>query len=135
MGASAGSTGQLESLSDLGIVELDLGSTTGSTVQNGNLLGLEGHYVTQDGSQHALTDVWFGHTTATAAGSTASSPLPTLSELLQPATGTLLGAGTADLSQPTAHDASVHNSLNSALLDQRLREHDQQQRQAGNAWW
>jgi hypothetical protein len=50
---------ELQSLSSLGIVELGLSPQTASTVDHGNVVGLTSAYVTQDGSSHAMADVWF----------------------------------------------------------------------------
>ncbi|MBV5318809.1 MAG: hypothetical protein JZU50_13505, partial [Desulfobulbaceae bacterium] len=50
---------ELHSLTDLGITSLNLAATSGNTVDNGNLHGLESSYTTIDGKVHELTDVWF----------------------------------------------------------------------------
>jgi hypothetical protein len=50
---------ELHSLTDLGITSLNLAATSGNTVDNGNLHGLESSYTTIDGKAHELTDVWF----------------------------------------------------------------------------
>ncbi len=59
----------------------------GTTIQNGNLLGLTSTYTTSDGATHAMADVWFAKDTSTSV-STASTPA--LSDLLaQPGTDLL----------------------------------------------
>ncbi|MEC8067431.1 MAG: calcium-binding protein [Pseudomonadota bacterium] len=55
--------GELQSLGDLDITELDLGFTTTDTTQNGNWIGYTGTF-TMDGSSHNMADVWFSHDTA-----------------------------------------------------------------------
>ena len=49
----------MRSLSDLGIVSLDLNATPGSTKDNGNTVGLVSSYQTDDNQTHTLADVWF----------------------------------------------------------------------------
>ncbi|MDZ7814228.1 MAG: hypothetical protein U5L74_14500 [Ideonella sp.] len=51
--------GELKGLAELGVVEFNLKATTGTEVQNGNLLGLLSDYTTADGQRHDLVDVWF----------------------------------------------------------------------------
>ncbi|MDK9725893.1 MAG: hypothetical protein OEL88_13525, partial [Sterolibacteriaceae bacterium MAG5] len=49
---------ELYSLADLGITQLNLAAHKTSVFQNGNWIGLESSYVTNDGITHALADVW-----------------------------------------------------------------------------
>jgi hypothetical protein len=58
---SDGSTdaGELLTLDQLGIVDLDLNAQRGTEMDNGNLLGLVSSYTTQDGQTHDMADVWF----------------------------------------------------------------------------
>jgi hypothetical protein len=51
--------GELQSLSDLNIVSLDLNAAPTSTKDNGNTIGLISSYQTNDGRTQALADVWF----------------------------------------------------------------------------
>ena len=51
--------GELKSLSELGIVELDLAARSSATVDHGNLVGLISGYKTADGVTHQMGDVWF----------------------------------------------------------------------------
>jgi len=51
--------GELKSLSDLGITALSLNAQTSAEVNNGNLIGLMGSYMTADGQTHTMGDVWF----------------------------------------------------------------------------
>jgi hypothetical protein len=62
--------GELHSLKDLGIIELDLGATKGTALDNGNLLGLVSSYKTADGKSHDMADVWFSKDTSGAATTT-----------------------------------------------------------------
>ena len=71
-------TGELRSLDSLGIASLDLGAQKGSTVDNGNLLGLSSSYTTTDGQTHDMADVWFAKQHQPEAESSA----PSLGELL-----------------------------------------------------
>jgi hypothetical protein len=50
--------GELKSLSSLGITELNLDAQATGTSNNGNVIGLESSYQTQDGQTHAMADVW-----------------------------------------------------------------------------
>ena len=70
--------GELKSLAELGIVELDLNARSSSTVDHGNLIGLISGYKTADGVTHQMGDVWFAK--ATDAG--APPTVPAASELL-----------------------------------------------------
>jgi hypothetical protein len=89
--------GELHALKDLGIVELDLNATSGTTVDNGNLLGLVSSYKTADGSSHEMADVWFskdgGTSTTTTATTTAATTVADTTHL--DATHTAAAAGSA----------------------------------------
>ncbi|MEY4765469.1 MAG: hypothetical protein RI907_2142, partial [Pseudomonadota bacterium] len=65
--------GELKSLDQLGIVSLDLTAQKGTEIDNGNLLGLVSSYTTADGSDHAMADVWFAKSSATAEAATTSA--------------------------------------------------------------
>ena len=51
-------TGEIRTLSELGIVSLNLNSSPGTEMQHGNTLGLVSSFTTADGQQHQLVDVW-----------------------------------------------------------------------------
>jgi hypothetical protein len=51
--------GELKSLSDLNIVQLNLNAYTTRDSSQGNLIGLTSSYQTSDGLLHAAADVWF----------------------------------------------------------------------------
>ncbi|MCW7541847.1 hypothetical protein OOT46_29035, partial [Aquabacterium sp. A7-Y] len=136
--------GELKSLQELGIVELDLNAAGGSEVDNGNLLALVSSYTTADGSQHQMADVWFQRDNTGALGSTAtqvaageatSSDTAAQAAAAQPEasqpSGTSLTVGTQDLlaergsdvlggasdsASPTAADSSALEH-HMALLD------------------
>jgi hypothetical protein len=52
-------SGELKSLSDLSITQLNLATNTARDSSQGNLIGLTSTYQTVDGSVHAAADVWF----------------------------------------------------------------------------
>ena len=51
--------GELHSLTDLGITQINLDAGKTSQVNHGNLVGLEGSFETSDGQTHTIADVWF----------------------------------------------------------------------------
>jgi hypothetical protein len=51
--------GELVTLGQLGIREINLNPTPGTEINNGNLIGLMGSYTTDDGKTHTMGDVWF----------------------------------------------------------------------------
>jgi len=51
--------GELRSLSQAGVAQLNLAHQAGTATNNGNWLGLEGSYLAADGSTQAMADVWF----------------------------------------------------------------------------
>jgi hypothetical protein len=51
-------SGELHSLSDLGITDLSLGAHKNGTLEHNNWIGLESTFTTADGQSHALADVW-----------------------------------------------------------------------------
>ena len=52
-------SGELKSLSAYGIASLSLSAERSTQPSNGNLIGLMGSYTKQDGSTHAMADIWF----------------------------------------------------------------------------
>jgi hypothetical protein len=67
-------SGELKSLSDLSITQLNLATNTARDSSQGNLIGLTSTYQTVDGSLHAAADVWFVVDNDTRASDTASTP-------------------------------------------------------------
>jgi hypothetical protein len=59
--------GELKTLTELGVVSMDLHATVGTTVENGNAHGLVSSYTTADGSSHEVVDVWLSKQSVTAA--------------------------------------------------------------------
>jgi len=51
--------GELKSLAQAGVTQLNLAHQPGTAVSQGNLIGLEGSYQSSDGSMLAMADVWF----------------------------------------------------------------------------
>ncbi len=51
--------GEMFHLKDLGITQFNLGASTITELNHGNLLGLESTYETSDGQTHTVADVWF----------------------------------------------------------------------------
>jgi hypothetical protein len=58
-GDGSSESGELHSLSSLGITSLDLGAQESTQMDNGNLIGLVSGYTTTDGEVHQMADVWF----------------------------------------------------------------------------
>jgi len=78
--------GELKTLAELGITELNLQAQPGKEIDHGNLLGLTASYRREDGSSAALADVWLtGEGTRGSQQAAAVSTLPPLTELLAPA--------------------------------------------------
>ncbi|HEY0821194.1 MAG TPA: heme utilization protein, partial [Rhizobacter sp.] len=89
--------GELQGLAELGIVSLNLDAVAGTTVDNGNLLGLVSSYTTGDGTQHDLVDVWLAKDR--------SADLQLGELLAAPAAELLPGAGTAAPTAPAGGSA------------------------------
>jgi len=125
----ASQAGELKSLSQLGIVSLDLHGLAGHATDHGNLLGLTSSYTTADGSTHAMADVWFAKDSTSSDPSssvTSSQPpvaAPSLGDLLAaPASDVLPGGEKAHISpvHATAHASSSmhgHPWLEARRLD------------------
>ena len=52
-------SGEMKSLTAMGIAQIGLATTTSPTADNGNVIGMEGSFVTTDGQTHSIADVWF----------------------------------------------------------------------------
>ena len=70
------SNGELRSLSDLSITQLNLATNTARDSSQGNLIGLTSTYQTVDGSLHAAADVWFVVDNNTRASDPTTQPNP-----------------------------------------------------------
>ncbi|KNZ31087.1 MAG: hypothetical protein AD742_19190 [Methylibium sp. NZG] len=106
--------GELRSLGEFGIVELDLNAQVGTEVDNGNLLGLTSSYTTADGAQHAMADVWF-----------AKEPAPALGDLLVAPTAEVLPGAPldADTTRTAAAVPAAHH--NTMPIDRQLFKDDE----------
>jgi hypothetical protein len=69
-------SGELKSLSDLSISQLNLATNTARDSSQGNLIGLTSTYQTVDGSLHAAADVWFVVDNDTRASDATAKPNP-----------------------------------------------------------
>jgi hypothetical protein len=69
-------SGELKSMSDLSITQLNLATNTARDSSQGNLIGLTSTYQTVDGSLHVAADVWFVVDNDTRASDAATKPNP-----------------------------------------------------------
>src|SRR5262249_15022019 len=103
--------GELKTLGQLGITELDLTATKGSATDNGNVLGLTSSYKTTDGKTHDMADVWF----AKDASGASTTSTPTKDDLLvgphvtHPATVQDASAATSTAQHAAHHAALLHH--------------------------
>jgi len=67
--------GELKTLTQLGITELDLAPQAGHGVNNGNVIGLISSYKTADGQTHEMADVWLAKNQT---GPTQTAPVTTV---------------------------------------------------------
>ena len=117
--------GELKTLSQLGIVSLDLHATAGNTAENGSSIGLTSSYTTTSGATHEMADVNLTKTDTTSTTSTT----PHLDDLLAaPATAMLPG----HVENAALHSASAGNAHLHGLVDQRLMEEEERHRQQGS---
>jgi len=107
--------GELHSLTELHITDLNLHASTGTAVDNGNLLALTSSYSTSDGASHDMADVWFRKDTT----ATASSPSVTVSDLLTaPSADVVLPTTTASaVAAPDAHAATSNTAASDTSAD------------------
>jgi len=94
--------GELKSLLEVGVLEINLDFTKGTTVDNGNLLGMVSSYTSTDGTQHAAADVWFSKQ--------AAASVPSLGELLAGPAPDLLAGPAAPV--PGAASAAAASAAN-----------------------
>ena len=95
--------GELRTLAEVGVLEINLDFSKTHTVSNGNLVGMASSYTSADGSQHAVADVWFAKQTPAAA------PAPALGELLAGPAHDVLGDG-----GDAAHNRVTHGAAAAA---------------------
>jgi len=107
--------GELKSLQELGITELNLASQANSTIDNGNLVGLVSDYKTSDGQTHSMADVWFAKDLPKDGAADAAPP--SLGDLLAGPAGTLLGDGSAVQGSKLEHAAPEAHFVHKTKLD------------------
>jgi hypothetical protein len=117
--------GELKALAEVGVLSINLDFTKGTTVNNGNLLGLVSSYTSTDGTQHAVADVWF----AKARSDPKAAP-PALSPLLAGASTDPVPAAAASSTPAAVHQAqaspqaaAIPMSLRRSTLDEELLRH------------
>jgi hypothetical protein len=101
--------GELKSLDALGITQISLTTSTGTAVDNGNVLGLVSSYQTSDGANHAAADVWFAVQSPVAASLGAK-----VSELSQ-AIGAFVDIGASSAMSANGLAASMPQSVPTML--------------------
>jgi hypothetical protein len=74
--ANGSATGQIETLSQLGITQLNLNAQASTQYNNGNLVGLVSSYQTDTGKTGAMADVWFTAQASPNTNSTVMSDIP-----------------------------------------------------------
>ena len=126
--------GELKTLADLGIADLNLGATKGTDVDHGNLIGLVSSYTKSDGSTHEMSDVWFTKDGATQQMTgTTREAAPQLGDLLAHPEAHLLGGGTAPIatSVTAATTAASTDTVNHDVLSAAYKKlHDDDQNSA-----
>ena len=104
--SSGNATGVMESLSQLGITQLNLNAQASTHTNHGNLVGLISSFVTSSGATGTMADVWFAAQAAPHLSSSVTT-LPHLSaETLAPKIASTLQA----LSQFNANGQAVHST-------------------------
>jgi trimeric autotransporter adhesin len=90
--------GELRGLLDAGVVAINLDFSQGTDMQNGNLLGQLGTFVTSEGTEQAAVDVWFA---------TDPSAVPAVGDVLVAAPADVLGTSSDGQASAPASSASV----------------------------
>ena len=112
--------GELKTLADLGIIELDLNAKAGTVLDNGNLVGLISGYKTADGVNHQMADVWFAKDVTPA--STETKTTVSLGDLLAAPSSNLLMDAASAVAKPAADTTEVNHL---AMIDRRLLDDDE----------
>jgi hypothetical protein len=103
--------GELKGLADFGVVSINLDFAKGSSMDNGNLLGMVSSYTKADGTESAVADVWFAKADST----------PNLGELLAAPAADLIGSGgTAAHTAPAAQASATLMATGRVSLDDEL---------------
>jgi len=103
-------TGELKTLTSLGISSINAQAKVDLSIDNGNLVGLTSSYQTTDGATHAAADVWFvaDQSSTNAAPAASDTSLRALVSGLAQAMGSFSTAGTAKEALPgTQLDATT----------------------------
>jgi hypothetical protein len=100
-------TGELKSLTDLGIASISTQADANLSKDNGNLIGLTSTYTTTDGANHAAADVWFVADANQAAAPTPAADPADLRSRVSSLAQALSAFSSADALAPTAPAAST----------------------------
>jgi hypothetical protein len=123
--------GELSSLSDKGIVELNLNANKGASFNNGNLVGASSSFTTGDGQSHAMADVWFQTSSLAAGVSNLTQAMASFNAQPAAAAGSLkldaVGSGTT-LAASAGQLADALRQFNSQLSAQPMADTESQQR-------
>ena len=122
--------GELKTLADLGITDLNLGATKGTDVDHGNVLGLVSSFTKSDGTSHEMTDVWFAKDGSQHTATNATAATPHLGDLLAQPEANLLGGATASTATAVtaATTAAATDTVNHDVMSaayKKLHEDDQ----------
>ncbi len=120
--------GEMKSLTQLGIVSLDLHGTVSHATDHGNSIGLTSSYTTASGATHEMADVNLTKSDASTTP-TATTTVPHLSDLLAAPATDLLPGHVEHAAVSTTHAASTHAA---GLVDQRLLEEEERNRNNHN---
>jgi hypothetical protein len=91
--------GELHTLAQHGVASISLAAHAGTTLSNGNLLGLESSWTDAQGQQQAAADVWFAKDR--------SADVPAVSELLATAPESVVLPGASAAPTPVSTTAAV----------------------------
>ena len=95
--------GELKSMQELKIAELDLNASASTQLDNGNLLGLISGYKTEDGLTHQMADVWFAKVPQGQEEPTSVADVPVkLYDVLASASGDIMQAKSGDVQAAVA---------------------------------
>ncbi|MDC8774586.1 heme utilization protein, partial [Paucibacter sp. hw8] len=120
-------TGELKTLADMGITELDLQAKSSTAVDHGNLIGLVSGYKTADGGTHQMADVWFAKDVSP--NGEPSKASPALTDLLAAPSENLLVQDDGKHIAPSMGDKP--SELHHALLERKLIEDEENHRLNG----
>jgi hypothetical protein len=109
--------GELSTLADHHIVQLDLNPRVGSSLDHGNLLGLLSAYHTDDGQVHSLTDVFFDTYSGASALVAAAEQLKTGSSTGHDLMQTLSAAGFGPVQAARTESLTVSDELAAVLVE------------------